>query len=130
MHNASSLVFIVDDDRNVGRALVRLLHSLGLRAESFLGAHEVLGCDRLLSADCFILDVHLHGTTGFDLAEKLAAHGVSSPVLFMTGHAETRLPTTAARDSVLLSKPLEFDEIIDALKKALGKGNGLPHFPP
>jgi len=44
MSEATSTVFVVDDDTAVCRALTRLIRSAGYCVESFGSAHEFLEC--------------------------------------------------------------------------------------
>jgi FixJ family two-component response regulator len=87
MVNLSPIVAVVDDDESVRRALKRLLHSVGIEAETFPSGEAFLGT--LSSAAscrpaCVILDFEMPGIDGFELQRRLAPTGM--PIIFITGH--------------------------------------------
>ena len=60
------LVFIVDDDVSVRRSTGRLVRSLGMRAETFASAQDLLNSGRAVEAACLILDVRMPNMDGLD----------------------------------------------------------------
>src|SRR3954465_11850224 len=71
MHTMSLVV--VDDDRDVSRALRRLLQSMGHDVRVFGSAEEYESSAPV--ADCLILDVRLPGLNGFELRDRLHRRG-------------------------------------------------------
>ena len=67
-NDGSSHVVIVDDDADVRLALSRLLRSAGLRVVAFPSAEALLGEEFALLPVCLVLDIHLGGMNGLDLA--------------------------------------------------------------
>jgi CheY-like chemotaxis protein len=120
------LIAIVDDDASVCRAMKRLLHSLGLCAETFSSGQEFLELLQSLPSfhpDCVVLDVQMPGMTGFEVQQQLGPLGL--PVIFITAHDEacTRERALAAGAVAFLRKPFNDEIFIKTLHTAL---HGLP----
>ena len=82
---SSPLVYVIDDDASLLRALRRLLAAGGFRVCTFSSAEDFLESSETTPA-CLVLDVHLGGLSGLDLQERLLASGRRIPVLFITAH--------------------------------------------
>jgi FixJ family two-component response regulator len=98
MRREGSVVYLIDDDESVRRALQRLLRSAGLDVKAFSSAEEFLQSGNLdEKGACIILDIRMPGLTGFDLQEKLASKGVRIPVISVSAFddAGTRERTRA-----------------------------------
>src|SRR5258708_36089300 len=88
-------VFIVDDDRDVRESLQELLDSVGLLSKSFGTAHEFLSSPRSEGPSCLILHVRLPGISALALQHELKRGKVSTPIVFLTAHADVPLSVTA-----------------------------------
>jgi FixJ family two-component response regulator len=120
---ATPLVYIVDDDAAVRKALRRLIESMGLRAEAFATPAELLDKGFGDGPDCLLLDVQLPGMNGFELRERVAQAGHSAPVIFITAHPDDSSRARAERaDAVAyLEKPFDDASLLRALEKALDR---------
>src|SRR5271170_6869978 len=67
-----SVVFIVDDDAAMREALQNLLHSVGLEAEVFGSAAELLASKLPDVASCLVLDIRMPGMSGLEFQTQLA----------------------------------------------------------
>ena len=114
-------VALVDDDLSVRRALQRLLVAAGFSVRVFASGQELLDSALPEDASCFLLDVHLPGMSGFEIHDALRDRGVQSPVVFMTAHhTETTIERARAAGARYLRKPFDSQELLDALRAALG----------
>jgi RNA polymerase sigma factor (sigma-70 family) len=118
---ADPLVFIVDDDTAVRRALERLIRSMGLNVESFASAQEFLRRAAPDGPACIVLDVRMPGLSGLDLQEKLAKAELAVPVIFMTGHGTVPMSVRAMKAGAVdfLQKPFDDQVLLDAVHQAL-----------
>ena len=107
-------VGIVDDDQAVRDSLRFLLEVVGHSAETFASAVEFLNAD-LSNLRCLILDHHMPGITGLELAERLRTDGVGIPILLVTGSPSPAIVARAAELGVdrVLEKPLTKEELLD-----------------
>jgi len=116
----ATVVYVVDDDPSMGRAMVRILDSMGMRPVLFASAEELLAhCE--LAADCLVIDVHLPGLDGVALYERLRARGHVPPVVFVSGSgsAQEHVMTLSGPCRTLLSKPFTAEALSDAVKRLL-----------
>ena len=123
MTESEALVFVVDDDVSVRKALARLIRSVGLNVETFASAREFLARGPHDGSACLILDVRMPGLSGLDLQKELAASDSTLSVIFITGHATIPMSVQAMRAGAVefLEKPFEDQALIDAVHEALQK---------
>jgi FixJ family two-component response regulator len=84
------LVFVVDDDDSMRKALSNLIRSVGLRAETFASAAEFLALKLPDAPCCLILDIRLPGLSGLDFQAKLASAKIEVPIIFARRHSNDR----------------------------------------
>ncbi|MFM0220479.1 response regulator transcription factor [Paraburkholderia dipogonis] len=119
MTDSASLVFVVDDDDSVCRALARLIKSAGYRVETFSSARAFL--DRM-PADacpaCLVLDIQLPDLSGLELARELNA---ALPIIFITGHGDIAMGVGAMKAGAtdFLPKPVSDSDLLRAIEQAL-----------
>jgi FixJ family two-component response regulator len=113
-------VFIVDDDPSVRTSMFRLLREHGFVATLFESASDL--CDRgnFDNAICIVLDINLDGKSGIDLRRRLAARGVTVPVIYITGNDSTANRTAAIASGCVayLTKPFSAQSLIDSVTRA------------
>jgi FixJ family two-component response regulator len=115
------LVYVIDDDASLLRALRRLLGAGGFRVCTFSSAEDFLESAKPTPA-CLVLDVHLGGLSGLDLQERLVAAGRRIPVVFITAHDDAVTRERARRSGAVdyLRKPFTEESLIAGIKRALG----------
>lgn len=116
------LVSVVDDDLSVRKSLDRLIRSVGLEARVYASAEEFLDGTHPPQTDCLILDVRLPGMSGIELLRHLVARNYKVPVIFITAHGSDEVARSEAasdRTVAYLIKPLDADELLDAVNTAL-----------
>jgi FixJ family two-component response regulator len=76
MVKSARVVFLVDDDSSVRRALTRLIKSAGYDVQAFASARDFLACRRATDERlaCLVLDVRMPGLSGLDLQQRTASH--------------------------------------------------------
>ncbi len=114
-------ICIVDDDPSVRRALGRLCKSAGYLADAFESAEAFLAAAAAVDTDCLILDVHLPGQSGLQLQTQLLEGDTHLPVVFVTAFADDQARREALSQGAVefLSKPLDSDQLLDAIQRAL-----------
>src|SRR5215467_795571 len=101
MSKMSALVYVVDDDESVRRALGSLVRSAGLTVQTFPSAQEFLAFQRPDVPSCLVLDVQLPGLSGLELQEDLAKANVDIPIIFLTGHGDIPMTVRAMKAGAL-----------------------------
>src|SRR5579859_6021044 len=91
MEPTNELVYIVDDEANVGEALSTLLRANGKRVQIFTSGQGFLDFARRDSCACLILDLKMPGLGGMEV-QKLISAKTSIPVIFLAGRGD--IPST------------------------------------
>src|SRR3954468_15462279 len=118
---SEAIVFVVDDDPSMRKALSNLFRSVGLRAEVFGSARELLESELPEVASCLVLDVRLPGSSGLDFQTELAKANIQIPIIFMTGHGDIPMSVRAMKGGAIdfLTKPFRDQDMLDAVVKAI-----------
>jgi FixJ family two-component response regulator len=116
------MVYLIDDDESVRRALQRLLRSAGLDVRAFAPADEFLQSGNLSQRACIVLDIQMRGLTGFDLQEELAAKEIRIPTIAVSAldDSETRERARKLGAAAFFRKPVDGQALIDAIHWAMG----------
>jgi FixJ family two-component response regulator len=116
-----AVVYVVDDDASVRRALSRLIHSVGLEVMTFPSAQAFLAFTPPDRPACLVLDVRLPGPSGLDLQAALTQANRSVPIVFITGHGNVPTSVRAMKGGAVdfLQKPFNDQELLDCVQRAL-----------
>jgi FixJ family two-component response regulator len=115
------MVYIIDDEPSVQRALVRLMRAAGFGGTAFSSVDEFMSTKIDTHNACVVADVHMPGTSALELLELLKRSGVSLPVIYMTAR-----DTNATRERIhragaagYFRKPVDDQALIDAIQWAI-----------
>ena len=126
MNEPRPVVFVIDDDPSVRRAIKRLVESVGLQVELFESAAEFLQAKRPDDPSCLILDIRLRGVSGLDFQQELAEANVHTPIIFVTAHGDIPMTVQAMKAGAVefLTKPFRDQDLLDAIQIALERDRG------
>jgi FixJ family two-component response regulator len=112
------MIFVIDDDQSVLRALLLLLRSAGFDARAFSSAVEFLAESRVSENDCIILDLSMPGMNGFDLMARLTSQGTNARIIIITAYDdnENRERAQKLKAAAFLTKPVDDQALIDTIK--------------
>jgi FixJ family two-component response regulator len=118
---AQPVVFVVDDDDSMRRALSNLIRSVGLQAETFATAADFLAVKLPDAPCCLILDIRLPGLSGLDFQAKLASAKIEVPIIFITAHGDIPMSVRAMKAGAIefLTKPFRDQDLLDAIQAAI-----------
>jgi FixJ family two-component response regulator len=118
-----SMVYIVDDEDAVRRALGGLLQSVGLSVETFASSQDFMASPRQNAPSCLILDIRLRGENGLEFQDTMGRTGLRMPVVFITGHGDIEMSVKAMKAGAMdfLTKPFREQDVLDAVSRALAK---------
>lgn len=121
MNDHSGIVFVIDDDASLRRAIQRVLGSVGLHVELFGSAREFLAASRPDVPSCVVLDVRLPGMSGLDLQRELTSAGIHIPLIFITSYGDIPMSVRAMKAGAVefLTKPFRDQDLLDAIQLAL-----------
>ena len=118
------IVFVIDDDSSVRKALSRLLRSTGYVVETFGSSEEFLqNIPDGLGPACLILDVKMPGLNGLELQNQLQKTEYVIPIVFITGHGDIPMSVKAMKKGAVdfLVKPFDEEDLLKAVQVALKK---------
>jgi FixJ family two-component response regulator len=111
-------IYVVDDDPSMLRGVSRLLREHGFEAIAFNSAEALQEHGRFDEPCCIILDINLSNGSGIDLRRRLAASGVSVPIIYITGN-DSHANRVAAIESgccAYLTKPFSAKSLIEPIE--------------
>ncbi len=120
--------YVVDDDPHMRALLEHMVTAAGMEAELFASAEAFLERAAEPLAGCLILDVRMPGADGLDLYETLRDRGINLPTVLITAHADLAMAIRALRAGVhdFVEKPLQPEELLEAMERAVARNNTSP----
>ena len=121
--DAVPVVFIVDDDPGVLKALSRLLRLAQFTVVTFGSAREFLEQHDHSAPGCLVLDMAMPDMNGLELQEALTTKNSAIPIIFLTSNGDVRKSVRAMKHGAFdfLTKPVNDDDLIRAVQGALEK---------
>jgi FixJ family two-component response regulator len=118
---SDAVVYVVDDDAGVRKALSRLIRSVGLEVVALPSAQEFLDTPPPGRPACLVLDVRLPGLGGLDLQSRLGQGQQSLPIVFISGYGNVPTSVRAMKGGAVdfLQKPFEDEDLLAAVQRAL-----------
>jgi FixJ family two-component response regulator len=115
------VVFLVDDDPSVLKALTRLLRSKGHEVQAFASSTEFLAQHDSSVRGCAVLDVSMPDLDGLKLQAALTASGAERPVIFVTGLGDIPATVQAMKAGAVdfLTKPVDSRQLLTAIERAV-----------
>ncbi len=119
------VVYVVDDDASVRRALARLIAAAGIEVETFPSARAFLDRTPRDRPGCLVLDVRLPGESGLDLQTAMGDARHRLPIIFVTGHGTVPASVRAMKEGALdfLQKPVDEQELLEGIQRALRRSH-------
>jgi FixJ family two-component response regulator len=116
------MIYIVDDDEAVTKALKRLLRSWGMRVRTFAsGADFLTALESSENADCSVIDIRMPRMTGLDIQQHMISAGMNVPIIFITAHEAEGIEEQALRGGAIgfLKKPFTDEALVALIYKAV-----------
>ena len=115
------MVFVIDDDASIRRALARLLRSVGYSHECFPSASAFLARPPAAVPACVVLDYRMPGLNGLELQNALIATGRDESIIFITGHGDIPTCANAMKAGAIdfLPKPFRDEDLLNAIARSL-----------
>jgi FixJ family two-component response regulator len=117
------IVYVVDDDPDVLKALTRALRAAGHHVVPSISGEELVELFRADGPGCLVLDLSLRTQSGTDIQAELAQRGFAPPIVYVSGAADIASAVAIMKRGAvdLLTKPVDLDELIEAVLKALDR---------
>jgi len=119
--NSGSIVFLVDDEPGMLKALGRLLLAEGFDVRAYRSAEEFLRAHQATEAGCLVLDIAMPGIDGLELQQRLTLNGSRMSIVFLTGHGDIPMSVRAIKAGAIdfLTKPVNDAQLLTAIRSAL-----------
>ncbi len=126
---SEAMVFVIDDDASLRRALARLLRSVGYPFECFPSARAFLDRSPVAVPSCVVLDYRMPGVNGLELQSALIAAGRHESLIFVTGYGDIPICANAMKAGAIdfLPKPFRDEDLLNAIAHSLRVAQRLLH---
>jgi FixJ family two-component response regulator len=121
--SSSPIVYLVDDDAHVVKAMTRLLSAEGYHVEGFESAEAFLDRHDPGLPGCAIIDLALPGLDGLGIQNRLCGDGSERPIIFLSGKGDIPSSVQAMKAGAVdfLTKPPDISALLAAVALALEK---------
>ena len=115
------VIYIVDDDDGMRRALTVLMTTVGYQPLAFARPAEFLAKYDPDQSGCLVLDVRMPEMSGLEVQQQLNRSGSLLPVILITGHGDIPMAVQAMKDGAFdfLQKPFRDQELLDRINAAI-----------
>src|SRR5450631_721171 len=119
--NLASVVYVVDDDDGMRRALGTLLSTVGYKTAVFSRPSEFLAAFKPDSPGCLVLDIRMPDMSGLEVQQHLNRMGSMLPIIFITGHGDVPMAVQAMKEGAFefIQKPFRDQDLLDRINHAL-----------
>lgn len=121
MTNPNGIVYLLDDEPQMVKALTRLLRAKQFEVRGFTSCHEFLKTCQPQELACLVLDVAMPELDGLELQQRLTHKGILVPIIFLTGHGDIPMSVRAIKAGAtdFLTKPVDAVALVKAVRTAL-----------
>lgn len=122
MEPTEVMVYLLDDEPDVTRALSWLLDSINVPSRAFSSARDFFEhLDLTACPACLVLDLRMPDVGGLEVVQRLSGSGCDLPVIFLSAHGDIPAAVHAMQLGAMdfLQKPFKPQVFIDAINRAL-----------
>ncbi len=113
----AALVYIVDDDPSVRKAIGRLMRTAGFEVREFATPEGFLSASEEVEPACALLDPSMPGLSGQEVQNRLRAKASDWPVIAVSAHEEDSARKTSRQLGArfFFRKPVDAQALLDAV---------------
>jgi len=114
-------VYVVDDDADFRKSVVRLLQLSGYDIVHYESADQLLLNLPTGGPCCMLLDLNMPKFNGLELQARLAAMDARMPIIFLTGRGDIASSVSALKAGAedFLCKPASKHDLLGAIERAI-----------
>ena len=111
-------ILLAEDEKSLNRIITKQLKAVGYSVDSCFDGGEAYDLITSTDYDAAVFDVMMPIMNGFELVKKIRAHGIDTPVLFLTARdsIEDRVTGLDAGADDYLTKPFSVAELLARLR--------------
>jgi FixJ family two-component response regulator len=123
VNRPNGIVYVLDDEPRMVRALRRLLHSEGFEVQGFTTPAAFIAAFQPEVESCLVLDVSMPELDGLNFHRRLVHEGILVPVVFLTGHGDISMSVRAMKAGAVdfLTKPVNDADLLGAVRAGLAR---------
>jgi FixJ family two-component response regulator len=116
-----SVVFLIDDDPSIRRAVSRLLRTHGRQVQAYGSAKDFLDQPLPSGPACIVLDLQMPEMNGLEVQQVLGQSKDTLPIVFISGRGSIPASVRAMKEGAVdfLTKPVEDNQLLGAIDRAL-----------
>ena len=117
------MIYVIDDDASICKALARVMKSAGLPVQTFVSAKAFLQSVQPAETDCMVVDIQMPDMTGPELQEQLVHSDIHTPIIFISAFddEQIRKQTSEHGAAGYFQKPVDNQALLDAIKFAVDR---------
>jgi FixJ family two-component response regulator len=121
MTTPGGIVYLLDDEPEMVKALARLLRAKQFEVRGFTSVRTFLEACQPQDTACLVLDVAMPELDGLELQRRLTHGGILIPIIFLTGHGDIPMSVRAIKAGAtdFLTKPVDATALVRAVRGAL-----------
>ena len=114
------MIYIVDDDESVCRAIKCLLVTFGFDVKTFNSSDNFFSALPNNAKGCLILDIHMPGLDGLQTLKRIIKSGSKLSVIIITADINSRAKEDAIKAGAIgfLQKPFNDQVLVDLINLA------------
>ena len=114
-------VAIIDDDAPARTSLMEVLKTYGYAVADFTSGLEFMATPDIAAFQCVLLDIRMPEIDGIEVQKRLQERGLTTPIIFITGHGDVPLAVRAMRGGAFdfVEKPVHDEELNAAIEAAI-----------
>jgi FixJ family two-component response regulator len=115
------IIYIVDDDEGMRKALSLLMKTKGYHSHACASAYEFLDAYERSRPGCLLLDVRMPEMSGLELQKRLVTEAIKISTIIMTGHADVGMAVQAMKNGArdFIEKPFRNQDILEVIQNCL-----------
>jgi len=124
MNPQGGIVYILDDEPEMVKALTRLLRARRFEVLGYTSVHDFLEAYRPENNACLVLDVTMPELDGLELQRHLTHEAILIPIIFLSGHGDIPMSVRAIKAGAtdFLTKPVDAAVLVASVRAALQVG--------
>ena len=121
MHGTEPVIYVVDDDDGMRRALSLLLSTVGFRTAAYARPADFFAEFKPEEPGCLVLDIRMPEISGLEVQQQLNRAGCMLPIIFITGHGDVPMAVQAMKAGAFefIQKPFRDQDLLDKINQAL-----------
>ena len=117
-----SVVFLIDGQPTLRKALSQLLDMAGLHVQAFDSVHDFMNSGNAAAPGCLVLDAGMQEMSAIVFLQILRDQNSFLPVIFLARHADVNLGVQAIKSGAAdyMCMPVDGDRFIGSVRLAMG----------